>query len=84
MTSLHQRYGHAGVAESLTPAQRAILRACAADGHGTAVCPGGYPTAGRDAARWWRSAKILERLGLVRRVGHQAVKLTEKGEELQL
>ncbi len=84
MTPLHQRYGHAVVAESLTPDQRAVLRACAADGHGVSVCPGGYPTAGRDAARWWRAVKSLGALGLVRRVGEQAVKLTEKGEELQL
>lgn len=49
------------------------------DNAGFAVCPGGYTTAGADASRWWRTMRVLERHGFVRRSGEQSYELQPEG-----
>lgn len=44
------------------------------------VVPNGYSTAGRDAARWWRTMGILTKAGCARqRRGAAAFSITETG-----
>jgi len=44
------------------------------------VVPNGYSTAGRDAARWWRTMEILAKAGLARqRPGVAAFSITKAG-----
>lgn len=50
--------------DTVTPTQAATLRRLAA-GPGWETPPSGYPTAGSDASRWWRTMGCLARLGYV-------------------
>lgn len=63
----------------LTDTQWKMLNACVADPRGIALAPGGYPEAGRDASRFYRTHSILNSLGLTTRAGEQSIKITEKG-----
>jgi hypothetical protein len=63
----------------LSPVQAAMLRRMAASHSGIDLTPGGYSAAGPDASRWWRTARILEGHGFVKRCGWQAVSITAKG-----
>ncbi len=53
----------------LSKAQARLLLACRLESSGTAPRPGGYPSAGRDARAYDRTAEVLTRLGLTRRAG---------------
>lgn len=68
------------IRSKLSATQKRALVRMLKDGYD--LCPGGYPTAGPDASRWWRTMWILADRGLVERRGHQAYKLLPKGERV--
>jgi hypothetical protein len=68
-----------GNAAKVSQAQKALLTRLAA-GDGFELVPAGYPSAGPDASRWWRTAHCLMRLGMVRRMG-DGVCLTDAGRQ---
>jgi hypothetical protein len=68
----------------LSPAQILLLKSMTMLS-GTDFAPGGYPGAGPDASRWWRTMECLARNGLVERLhGVGAYRITDKGRDTVL
>ena len=66
----------------LSKTQSETLLRLARSRDGSELAPAGYSTAGRDAARWWRTMKILARHGFVTwRTGTDRVRITSAGRE---
>lgn len=63
----------------LSETQEQLLRAMAADRWCMALRPGGYPSAGRDASRFDRTAQVLVRAGLAVWTTHLNLAITDAG-----
>lgn len=63
----------------LTPTQWEMLTRAYQAKDGVLVAPGGYATAGRDAARFYATHRCLVRHGFTERAGEQSIRLTDAG-----
>lgn len=67
---------------TLTKPQKSMMYRLAKAHRGFELVPSGYSGAGPDASRWWRTALILVRHGLVvRPSGTSCVEITENGRQ---